>query len=135
MCAYGLASFNQLVAQLLSLKAAPVLCNACLRPLHSNLGSKAGTALRHPNSFMRKYHQVSVMCAWPESNAIKNDPVMLSYTKLSEAPVCHQVPQPRMNGYEVTTVEEVGGSHQFDSLWTARSYCHGNRVLGSRGPQ
>eukprot|EP00439_Symbiodinium_sp_Y106_P030415 s102_g3.t1 len=28
---------------LLSLKAAPVLCNACLRPLHSNLGSKVTT--------------------------------------------------------------------------------------------
>ena len=38
------------VAQLLSLKAAPVLCNACLRPLHSNLGSKVGTA-----PFMNKY--------------------------------------------------------------------------------
>ena len=33
--------------------------------------------------------------------------------ELSKAPFCHQVPQPpRMNGYEVTTVEEVGGSLQ-----------------------
>ena len=30
------------MAQLLSLKAAPVLCNACLRPLHSTSGSRDG---------------------------------------------------------------------------------------------